>query len=429
MKSKTCRKYAGLVSAAAIISSLLAFSQIACNNTTDSKDQAKAEAPATTKAATEYVLSDSEGNPVGKNLAWLNLPLPPGLNKELNLTIRNPIQQIAEEELDNLMDQYKPKRAYAIMADPYTGDILALAVKQGRDPIDGLDGVILPSSLVFEPTSMMKPFPIAAAIDLGLITPDSKFDCEKGEWNFAGKTLRDSHPEETITVSDIVRVSSNIGTAKIAVKLGDEKLYKALRSFGFAQKTGLPLCPESAGILREVKDWDPLSIARFPIGQGVSCTPFQLLRAYCALANGGKLVKLRIVDGSKDPQTGKIVRIPAEAGEKILKDDTCVKMASMLKLATAEGGIGVNAAIPGYEVAGKPGTSQKWEDGQYSYTRFYASFSGFVPADKPKFVLLVIADEPKEEHFGGVVAAPVFKNIAERTLDLLAADKGKTEEK
>ena len=429
MKSKVCIKYSSLVSAAALVSSLLVFSQLACNSTTDSKDQAKAKPPATTKAAAEYVLLDSAGNPAGKNLAWLDMALPLGLNKALVLTIRNPIQQIAEEELDALMDQYKPKRAYAIMADPYTGDIMALAVKQGRDPIDGLDGVILPSSLVFEPGSMMKPFPISAAIDLGLITPDTKFDCEKGVWEFAGKTLRDSHPEETITVSDIIRVSSNIGTAKIALKLGDEKLYRAFRSFGFAQKTGLPLCPESAGILREVKDWDPLSIARFPIGQGVSCTPFQLLRAYCALANGGKLVKLRIVDGSKDPLTGKIVRAPVAPGEKILKDDTCVKMASMLKLATAEGGIGVNAAIPGYEVAGKPGTSQKWEDGQYSYTRFYASFAGFVPADKPKFVLLIIADEPEEEHFGGVVAAPVFKNIAERTLKLLDTDKGKTEGK
>ena len=123
------------------------------------------------------------------------------------------------------------------------------------------------------------------------------------------------------------------------------------------------------------------------------------------------------------------MHIPAEAGEKILKDDTCVKMASMLKLVTSEGASGMNAAIPGYEVAGKTGTSQKWEDGQYSYTRFYASFIGFVPADKPKFVLLIIADEPEEEHFGGVVAAPVFKNIAERTLKLLDTEKGKTEGK
>ncbi len=431
MKSKNCIKYSSLISAAALISLLLFLNQLAYAETADSKDQAKVEAPAESPAivVNEYVLLDSEGAPVGKNLEWLNLPLTPGLNRELNLTIRNPIQQIAEEELDALMDQYNPRRAYAIMADPATGDILALAVKQGRDPIDGMDGVVLPSSLVFEPTSMMKPFPIAAAIDLGLITPDTKFDCEKGEWNFAGKTLRDSHPEETITVSDIIRVSSNIGTAKIALKLGDEKLYKAFRSFGFAQKTGLPLCPESAGILREVKDWDPLSIARFPIGQGISCTPFQLLRAYCALANGGKLVKLRIVDGGKDPQTGKIVRIPAEAGEKILKDDTCVKMASMLKLVTSEGASGMNAAIPGYEVAGKTGTSQKWEDGQYSYTRFYASFIGFVPADKPKFGLIVIADEPEEEHFGSVVAAPAFRNIAERTLKLLETEKGKTEGK
>ena len=318
MKSKTCKKYSGFVSAAALVSSLLAFSQIACNSTLDSKDQSKAEAPAESPAmvATEYVLSDSEGNPTGKNLAWLDMALPLGLNKALVLTIRNPIQQIAEEELDALMDQYKPKRAYAIMADPYTGDIMALAVKQGRDPIDGLDGVILPSSLVFEPGSMMKPFPISAAIDLGLITPDTKFDCEKGVWEFAGKTLRDSHPEETITVSDIIRVSSNIGTAKIALKLGEEKLYKAFRSFGFAQKTGLPLCPESAGILREVKDWDPLSIARFPIGQGVSCTPFQLVRAYCAIANGGKLVKLRIVDGEQGSEDGEDCAHSRRGGRK-----------------------------------------------------------------------------------------------------------------
>lgn len=424
MKSKTFRKHAGLISASALVSSLLFFSQIACAETADPKDQAKAEAPAATaETVNDYVLLDSEGAPVGKNLAWLNMALDPGLNKDFVLTIRNPIQTIAEEELDILMDQFNARRAYAIMANPATGDIIALAVKQSRDPNDGKDEVVLPSDLVFEPGSIMKPMLIAAAIDLGLITPDSKFDCEKGKWEYEGKTLKDSTPYETITVSEIIRGLTNIGTVKIALKLGDDKLYKAFRSFGFGQKTGLPLSKEPAGILPDVKDWDKLSCTRFPVGQDISCTPFQMLRAYCAIANGGKLVKLRIIDGGRDPQTWDIVRIPAEAGEKILKDDTCGKMTSVLKLATTEGGAGLNAAVPGYEVAGVPGTTQKLDNGEYSDTKFIASFIGFVPADKPKFVLIIVADEPEGGHFGGVVAAPAFRNIAGRTLELLDGEK------
>ena len=395
-------------------------------------EPAPASAP---KSGDIITICDSEGNPIGENLVWLKQALSTGQCKELRLTIRNPIQKIAEEELDVLVEKYNPRQAFAIMADPSTGDIMALAMKNGSKPDDvEKDADTLPSNFIYDPGSLVKPMTISAALDLGLISSESEFDCENGAWDYAGETLKDAAPYGVITVCEIMKVSSNIGTAKIALKVGNDKLYDAFRSFGFGQKTGLPFSSEQSGVFRAPKDWEKFFNTRFPIGAGISVTPFQIVRAYCAFANGGKLVKLNLVDGGKDPQTGKIVRTPAEPGEKIFKkDDTCGKIVSLLKLATTEGGTGINAAIPGYEVAGTTGTSQKWVDGDYSETKFIASFIGFVPADNPKFVLIVVADEPEGSRFGGIVAAPAFKNISEKTLKLLgvepvkpvAATKGK----
>ena len=343
-----------------------------------------------------------------------------GLN--IYLTVKEPVQAILEEELDNLVAKYSPKTAYAIMADPYTGDIIAAAQRPTFNPNDrnsmspdGWRNRIAEDT--FEPGSTMKPFTVAAALDYGVVTQNTVFNCEKGRWLYCGKILRDAEPLGMLTVAQIIQKSSNVGTAKIALELGDKRVYDNLHSFGFGERTGVPLNPETSGIFRPLKKWDGLSITRFVIGQGIAVSPLQLVRGYCTLANGGHPIKLRLVDRIENPATGIVRKMPSEDVPSIFANaDTHRKIVEMMESVTEDGGTAVKAAVPGFKVAGKTGTSQKWVNGGYSSTQFYATFVGFVPAEKPAFVLMVSADEPKGGHFGGSVSAPYFRAIAERTL-------------
>lgn len=343
-----------------------------------------------------------------------------GLN--IYLTIREPIQSILEEELDVLMEKWKPRAAYAIIVDPYTGDIIALAQRPSFNPNDRNN--MNPNAWrnrisedTFDPGSTMKPFTVAAALDAGVIKPETTFDCEKGKWYYVGKLLRDSHPYGMLTTSQIIQKSSNIGTAKIALLLGEQRVHDNLRAFGFGQRTGVPLKPETRGLFKQLKDWDKLSITRFPIGQGIAVSPLQLVRAYCILANGGRYLNLRLVDKIENSDTGIVVRPPVDLGFKIFKNkDTYKQIVQMMKLVTQEGGTAKEAAVHGYYSAGKTGTSQKWIEGKYSESKFFATFVGFVPADKPALVMLVTADEPQRAHYGGVVSAPMFAKVSEKAL-------------
>jgi len=346
-----------------------------------------------------------------------------GLN--VYLTINEQLQDLLELGLEDLCREFTPRAAYAIMVDPYTGNILAMAQRPTFNPNDR--SRMLPDAWrnrmlndVFDPGSTMKPFPIAGALDHGVVRPQTVFDCEHGHWFYAGKVLRDAHGYGLLSVTEIIQKSSNIGTAKIAVMMGKNRLYHTLRRFGFGERTGIQLPSESRGLFRQPTDWDALSITRFPIGQGIACTPLQLVRAYCALANGGRLVPLRLVDRYEDPETGRIVPHPyGEAPKTFLHEATRDQLLAMLKLVTQQGGTATRAAIPGYAVAGKTGTSQKVKGGNYSSSDFFATFVGFVPADRPAFVLLVTADEPQGQHYGGTVAAPVFQRIAHQALSYL----------
>jgi cell division protein FtsI/penicillin-binding protein 2 len=312
------------------------------------------------------------------------------------------------------------------MINPYNGNIMAIAQRPTFNPNDResmrnpearRDKII---SDAFEPGSIMKSIAVAGALDYGIISPESRFNCESGQWFFGGKILRDAHPYKILSVREIIQKSSNIGASKIAVMMGKERLYNLFRRFGFGQKTGMPIQPEATGILRPLEKWDSLSVSRFPIGQGISVSPLQMTRAYCALANGGKLTPIRLIDREKNPQTGEVVEIQLEKAPNVfLRGDSSKKIVEMLKLVTKKGGTAEEAAVEGYEVAGKTGTSQKWDDGHYSETKFHASFIGFVPADEPAFVLLIMADEPQKNHYGGIVAAPYFRKISEKTLRFL----------
>ncbi len=342
----------------------------------------------------------------------------------LYLTIREPIQAILEEELDSLMERCNPDTAYAVMADPYTGDIIAAAQRPTYDPNDRR--TMKPAAWrnriaedIFEPGSTMKPFAVAGALDLGVVRPETRFDCEKGHWYYGGKRLKDSHPMGRITVSDIIQQSSNIGTAKIAIEMGENNLDHSLRLFGFGERTGIPLKPETIGRFRPVKNWDKLSITRFPIGQGIAVSPFQLVRGYCILANGGYPVRLRLVDRIENPTTGIIQRIPIEREACIFRrPETHHEIVTMMKRVTAPGGTAKQAAVPGYSVAGKTGTAEIFDVKTHQYTKkYFASFVGFVPADRPRFVLLVTTENPKgAKQYGGSVAGPSFSAICSKTL-------------
>jgi cell division protein FtsI (penicillin-binding protein 3) len=358
------------------------------------------------------------------------------------LTIQEPIQQVVEDELAVMAKAFGPRAAYALMMDPTTGAIMAWAQVPSYDPNDrssmrnpdAWQNFILTHG--FEPGSIMKGVSVAGALDYGVVGLNTSFDCEHGCWFYGGRPLRDAgHHYDTMTVAQIIQKSSNIGTAKIALQMGDKRLYQVLSRFGFGEPVGLGfrecgdgqpvLFPaEATGIFRKLTQWDTLSVTRFPIGQGILVTPLQMVQAYAALANGGVMVQPYIIDHVRSPKTGEErYSVPRVKGRTI-RPDTATRITQALKLVTQQGGTAPKAAVPGYETAGKTGTSQKWVSGSdgrggfYASDRCVASFIGYVPADAPAFVLLVVADEPTRggSRYGGIVAAPTFSRIAERTL-------------
>ena len=340
---------------------------------------------------------------------------------DIFLTIREPLQAIVEEELDLMCERVKPQAAWAVLVDPSTGDVLAAAQRptfnpNDRDTMTSESSKNRLSELALEPGSIMKPFVISYALDKGFVTPGTMVDCEQGVWKYAGRLLHDTHNVGKVPVTEIIKQSSNIGTAKVSVMMGAKNLDSALRSFGFGQKTGIQLKPETSGIFRPLEKWDSLSVSRFCIGQGIAVSPLQLARAYCMIANGGYKVDLRLVDRIERGDDVRIMPVVKES-KSIFANPTTKKMITDMMIGVTEaGGTCTEAAIEGFHVAGKTGTAQKVINGAYS-NRYYASFVGFVPAEDPKFVLLVTCDDPTVgSRYGGSASGPTFKAIAERTL-------------
>lgn len=349
--------------------------------------------------------------------------------KNVYLTISEPIQAILEEEIDRLYEETGSKAVYIAMADPYTGDILAIAQRPTFDPNDRstmkdrLASTNLISANPYEPGSVMKPFVVAMALDDGVITPGTIINTGFGDaWLYKGKyPLKDTHIVGNATPLQVIQHSSNVGTAKIAVMLGENRVHEILSTFGFGKKTGLPITPESSGRLNPVKRWDTLTITRICIGHAIMVTPLQLLRAYCMIANGGYPVQLRMIDAIEDEKNGK-VKQPYNIGrESIFKNPaTHRELVRMLKTVTKPGGTSSQAAVPGFEVAGKTGTANKLENGRYVSGKYFSSFCGFIPADNPRFVIVITCDEPMgDNRYGGATSGPAFSRIAKRTLDYL----------
>ena len=346
--------------------------------------------------------------------------------KNVYLTISEPIQSIVEEELDAAVAEWNPHSAYAIVADPGTGNILAVAQRPTFDPNDRKSfkpGAVTTRIAmdVYEPGSVMKPFVVGKALDWNVITPETEFYCEKNSWKYGGWRLSDTKDYGTLNTVGVITKSSNIGTGKIAVMLGREKTYNVLKMFGFGSKTNLPLPAESKGTLPHYKKWAEVQLTRVPIGYTMNTTLLQITRAYCALANGGKMPQLRLIDRIENIDGSKSEVMPYAEPKPLFEHAKAHKqLVDMLVTVTEKGGTATRAAIPGYKVAGKTGTSRKGYSKHGFSGNYFTSFAGFVPADSPEIVMVIMVDSPKGKRpGGGSVAAPIFARSAARILEYL----------
>lgn len=348
-------------------------------------------------------------------------------NINLVLTIDNRIQYLVETHLKEAVLNKGAKAGLAIVMDPKTGEILAMANQLGFNPnnIEGLSPDRWRNRAItdyFDPGSTFKPFLVAAALEEKIIKETDKFYCENGNYKVANRVIHEAGRKRhgMLTVKEILKYSSNIGSAKIAQKMGKEKFHNYIQNFGFGTRTGIELPGESSGLVRPVKNWVPVDTAMIGFGQGVSVTAIQLISAMSAIANDGVLMKPYVVRGIADNDNRLVKLYTPTVVRKVVSPDTAKHLTNMLtEVVGASDGTGKNAKIVNVSVAGKTGTSQKFDSarGVYSSEKVRTSFMGFFPADNPQVVILVILDEPQRDKWGGVAAAPVFKNIGDQILN------------
>lgn len=359
------------------------------------------------------------------------LHIPPG--SDLHLTLDTSIQHIAEKELEATILKYRAKAGVAIVIEPFTGEVLALANYPSFNPnlynkqsAEQRRNRAVTDS--FEPGSTFKTIVAAAALEEGIVGKDDLFYCEMGKYPFAGKIIHDSHPHGWLPFSKILQVSSNIGFTKVAEKLKKEKLFKYIEAFGFGQPTGIDVLGEVPGLVRQPEKWSGVDLATHAFGQGISTTPMQMAMAYAAIANGGFLMRPYVMRRIVGPNGQVLLDNQPHVVRRVISAKTAALMAAMLRDVTADGGTGVMAIVEGFDVAGKTGTAQKADPvhGGYAAKKRVASFVGFVPANDPRLVALVLIDEPESNVYGGVVAAPAFRNIAQGALRHLAVAPRKT---
>lgn len=346
---------------------------------------------------------------------------------DVHLTLDQGIQYTAEQELEMAARTYEAVAGSVVVIEPNTGEILALANWPGYNPNDygsSEAGARRNRAITdrFEPGSTMKVFTVAAALAARTLGPTQSIYCEEGRMAIDNVVIHDTHRSGWLTPTQILAVSSNIGVAKIGLALGEASLYEALRRFGFGEPTGVPLLGETGGVLRaRRRPWVQVETASASFGQGISTTSLQLAMAFGALANGGKLMEPILVKRIVD-STGTVVREEAPRVRREAVPPNVARTVAEMMVAVTEGeGTGVEAAIPGFRVAGKTATAQKADPatGRYTKDRFTASFAGFVPAERPRIVVAVVLDEPALARAGGQVAGPVFRRIAERSLRYL----------
>jgi cell division protein FtsI/penicillin-binding protein 2 len=339
--------------------------------------------------------------------------------EDIRLTLDPAIQSKTEEVLDGLGATYSPQGATAIVMDPRDSEILAMANWPPVDPADlsstGPEDLInRATGFTYEPGSTFKAFTVAAALEGGLVTPDSAFTLPP-TIQVADRVIEESHARGTVTLSvaDILAQSSNVGAVTIGLQLGSERFSRWIERFGFGRPTGVRFPAEEIGIVPSLEDYSGSTMGNLPLGQGLAVTPMQMMAGYATIAGGGILRRPRLieeVDGEP---------VDERRGRRVIGADVAAQVRTMLEGVLAAGGTAAEVDVPGYTLAGKTGTSQVAENGTYSETKYVASFIGFAPAQDPRLLVAVIVDQPQGDYYGGSVAAPAFGKIARFALPYL----------
>ncbi|HET6151181.1 MAG TPA: penicillin-binding transpeptidase domain-containing protein [Polyangia bacterium] len=347
-----------------------------------------------------------------------------GAGSDVVLTLDRYLTFITERAIAEAAARHRARSVVAVMLDPQTGEILAMASVPSfnpNDPTSAVEGATRNRAITdtFEPGSTMKTFTIASALDAGVVRPDDRFDCMMGRMMVGKYTIHDTHPRGILTVAEVFKFSSNIGATKIARRLGRDRLAEALERYGFGKPTAVGLPGERGGVVRPVGKWGDIGFANISFGHGIAVTPLQIVAAVAAIAAGGTYHQPRIISRVVSPDGG--VEVPAASpGQwRVMSEATARTMVTIMRGVTETGGTARQAAVDGYPVAGKTGTAQKAVNGHYDPDKYIASFVGFAPAQDPRIALIVVMDEPQGAHLGGAVAAPVFKEIAEQALRYL----------
>lgn len=354
----------------------------------------------------------------GREIKAFEMKMLPAIDgNKIILTIDQHLQYLTEKALDDAVKKWKPKGAWAVVMDPKTGEILAMANRPTFDPNEY--SASKPDSRrnrvitdMYEPGSVFKIVTASGALNEGVVTPETEIYCENGLWNYGVRTLHDVHGYGKLPMRDVITKSSNIGTVKIALKLKPNKLQKYIRGFGFGSYTGIDLTGEAPGYTRPPSQWSKTSPYNIPIGQEVMVTALQMATALSVVANGGYLVKPYIIAQVQDPAGVTLRETRPVVKKTVIKPEVAAEMRSILTQ-VVENGTGKKAKIPDISVGGKTGTAQKvLPDGKgYSHSSFMSSFIGFAPSDNPRYVMAVVLDDAHPSYYGGTVAAPVFKDV------------------
>ncbi|MBS0012439.1 MAG: penicillin-binding protein 2 [Desulfobacterales bacterium] len=348
-----------------------------------------------------------------------------GPGNNLVLTIDRNIQYIAEEALKKTVLKFNGDSGMAMVMVPQTGAVRAMAHYPDfnpnaftRFPRQTWRNRAITDA--FEPGSTLKVFLAAAALESGRCSPATRVDCEDGTYAVGGHTLHDIHPNDELTVAEVIKYSSNIGAVKIAERIGAEKLYNTLSDFGFGEKTGIDCPGETPGQLRHYRNWRPVDHATIAFGQGLSVSAVQLLSAVSAIANNGVLMKPRMVEAITDASGEVVQSFEPEARRRVVTESTARAVKDMMQSVTQPDGTGSQASPRGFRVCGKTGTAQILNSqGTYKNCEYNALFVGFAPAESPELAVLVMVKDPKVSHYGGVVAAPAFAEIVRESFNYM----------
>jgi len=334
--------------------------------------------------------------------------------QDLQLSIDSKVQFYAYQKLREAVAEHKAKAGSVVVLDAQTGEILALTNYPSYSPDRriNLSGEQLRNRALtdtFEPGSTMKPFPVALALEKGLVKPETKIQTAPGRINITGSTITDVHPYGVLTVNEVIQKSSNVGTVKIAMQFQPREMWEMFTELGFGQKPALPFPGVVSGRLRPYKSWRPVEQATMSYGYGISGSLFQVARAYTVFARDGELVPTTLMKREQ--------QVP---GTRVISAENALAMRKMLQMAAGPGGTGQKAQTVGYSVGGKSGTARKQEGKGYASKKYRGFFVGIAPIDQPRIVVAVMIDEPSNGvYYGGAVAAPVFSQTVQQTLRLM----------